>query len=60
MAVTKKRTSKMKKRQRFAAWRTKIKSSAQNALLKAKMLLSQRSKYVYEVKDDENVEENEM
>jgi ribosomal protein L32 len=59
MAVPKKRTSKMKKRQRFAVWQAKIKSSAQNALLKAKMLLSQRSKYVYEIKDDESVEENE-
>lgn len=49
MAVPKKRTSKMKKRQRFANWKSKANLAAINALSKAKMILSQRSNYISQV-----------
>lgn len=49
MAVPKKRTSKMKKRQRFANWKSKANLVAINALSKAKMILSQRSNYISQV-----------
>ena len=49
MAVPKKKTSKMKARQRFANLQAKIKTSMTNALSTAKMLLSQRSKYKQKV-----------
>ena len=52
MAVPKKKTSKMKARQRFANWKAKITSSMTNALSTAKMLLSQRSKYKQKVEDE--------
>jgi len=52
MAVPKKKTSKMKARQRFANWQAKIKTSMTNALSTAKMLLSQRSKYKQKVNDE--------
>ena len=52
MAVPKTRTSKMKKRQRFANWKAQSKQAATLALSKAKMLLSQRSKFIYESLED--------
>ena len=61
MAVPKKKTSKTKTRQRFANWRGKVKASLDNAIIKAKMLLSERSNYKYkgdESKDTFN-DENE-
>ena len=55
MAVPKKKTSKAKTRQRFSNWRAKVKTSLDNAIIKAKMLLSERSNYKYksdDTKDD--------
>jgi ribosomal protein L32 len=61
MAVPKKKTSKMKARQRFANWQAKIKTSMTNALSTAKMLLSQRSKYKQKIdNENEDNEDNEI
>ena len=61
MAVPKKKTSKMKARQRFANWQAKIKTSMTNALSIAKMLLSQRSKYKQKIdNENEDNEDNEI
>lgn len=55
MAVPKKKTSKTKTRQRFSNWRSKVKMSLNNAITKAKMLLSERSNYKYRSDDAKDV-----
>ena len=55
MAVPKKKTSKTKTRQRFSSWRAKVKMSLDNAIIKAKMLLSERSNYKYKDDDTKDV-----
>ena len=59
MAVPKKKTSKSKKRQRFANWRAKVKLSIDNAIVKAKMLLSNRSNFKYKDENDNEAFEDD-